>query len=220
MSSPPLTEKEQLELERLLHKAAKAKSAAAMPPSGVSYHPADGMIYDPTTGAAYNVWDCEDPNAAAIAAMTDASKRREDMPAGMPGSKRTNMATGQPMYSDALVMPEEPPFIHDTAHLASTLCSPKTGLPPLPEGVENVEMWGKTVVKFGMYKDAGLSYIELATSQDDRAKGYLKWCRSRTASAQGQLRDYCMFLRHLFEQEQVTSALKIPGTDEQRVFKS
>ena len=220
MSAPPLTDQEQMELERLMKKAAKAKSFASpsLPQGPPCYDAANGVIYDPTTGAAYDVWGEEHFHDASIAAMTDASKRRDDdHPEMLVTNKRVNMATGAPVPGGYVEEIPDVPYMHGPGHIQQLL--PKTGLPPLPEGISDVDLWGKTMIKFGCFKDSGMSYADLASSSGEREVGYVKWCRSRNKCAQGHLRDFCNYLSHYFQDVATSSNLVIPGTSDKRVFK-
>jgi hypothetical protein len=83
-------------------------------------------------------------------------------------------------------------------------------LPPLPEGVPNVDMWGYTLIEFGQFKNASMSYQELVDSTEDRAVSYVKCCRSRGRSTTGQLKDLCDFLaRHFAELEEESGHEKV-----------
>jgi hypothetical protein len=71
-------------------------------------------------------------------------------------------------------------------------------LPAFPAGVPDLATWGDTVIEFGQYKNQHLSYFDLVTATDERSTGYLKWCRSRSNSSSGQLKDLCDYLAHHF----------------------
>ena len=68
-------------------------------------------------------------------------------------------------------------------------------LPAFPDGISDVETWGRTMIAFGMFDKTKTSYMALVTSSDDRKIAYVKWCRSRK-NAKGQLKDLCDFLMH------------------------
>eukprot|EP00435_Cladocopium_sp_Y103_P048112 s138_g14.t1 len=91
-------------------------------------------------------------------------------------------------------------------------------LPAFPDGISDVTTWGMTIVAFGQFKDKEMSYDELVRSEDSRCVSYVKWCRSRTNCAQGQLKDFCNFLLHYFHDDAVTG-FQIPGTNQSRRFK-
>ena len=218
----PLTPEETLELQRLM---AKAKSMPSPPPEVEEeftvYDPTTGLFIHPTTGDVHSVWS--DDDSAAPGAMTDGSKRREEMLVGPQPSKRTAVPKAKsqarmpdmsvPMYATSSTELHMPfPGASDEA----SLCKP--GLPPLPDDVPDVPTWGRTVIGFGHYKDLNMSYEELVMSEDARVASYVKWCRSRTKCAQGQLKDLCNYMQHMFANDEGTGH-QIPGTTQPRRLK-
>ena len=215
--SSKLTDVEQKELERLLAKSAKAKSMA-LPPGPSCYDAENALVIDPTTGATYPLYEDGCCAAADYGAMSDASKRRDEWTDVQTGSKRTNMATGRPVTQAYATASADIPFVFTGSNSL-----PNTGVPSMPEGIEDIGTWGKTLIRFGQYKHSGLCYADLVESEDDRAKSYVKWCKSHTNTAQGHLRDFCQYLRylrHVSEGPEVESQLIIPGTSDKRVFKA
>ena len=97
--------------------------------------------------------------------------------------------------------------------------SAQSDLPPLPAGVGSVSEWGRTIIKFGQYQNLNMSYAELVTSKDDRMISYVKWCKSRMNTATGQLRDLCLYMKHFFNDDDASSGVQIPGTNQKRQFK-
>ena len=210
-----LTPAETLELHRLL---AKAKSRPG-PPSddeGV-YDPQTGVFVNPETGEVLDVWTAAEDS---IGAMTDGSKRREDMlmpehakRAMKPRAKASSggQSSQGPVgaYASSGVMSEAPfPELrvkYETDQISSHL-------PPLPEGVPDVETWGFTLIEFGQFKNASMSYHDLVSSSEERPVAYVKWCRSRSRSATGQLKDLCDYLTHYFSEIEEENGPIIPGT--------
>ena len=95
----------------------------------------------------------------------------------------------------------------------------KMMLPEMPPDISDVETWGRTLISFGTYKNANMSYFDLMISEDARAVSYIKWCRSHSKNAQGQLRDLCNYMMH-FYQDDMSSGVPIPGTQQVRRFKA
>ena len=218
----PLTQEETLELQRLM---AKAKSMPSPPPEVEEeftvYDPTTGLFMHPETGEVHSVWS--EDESSAPGAMTDGSKRREEMIAGQRPPKKSAVPKAKsqammpslmvPMYaapSTEVAMPF--PGASDEAGLIK-LC-----LPPLPDDVPDVPTWGRTVIGFGHYKDLNMSYEELVMSEDSRMASYVKWCRSRTKCAQGQLKDLCNYMQHMFASDEGTGH-QIPGTTQPRRLK-
>ena len=94
-----------------------------------------------------------------------------------------------------------------------------SALPPFPEGILDVETWGKTVICFGQYKNQNMTYMDLVMATDNKALGYVKWCKSHSKSAQGHLKDLCNFMMHHSVDEGTSFGLVIPGTTQTRVLR-
>ena len=218
----PLTQEETLELQRLM---AKAKSMPSPPPEVEEeftvYDPTTGLFMHPETGEVHSVWS--EDESSAPGAMTDGSKRREEMIAGQRPPKKSAVPKAKsqammpslmvPMYAAPWTEVAMPfPGASDEAGLIN-LC-----LPPLPDDVPDVPTWGRTVIGFGHYKDLNMSYEELVMSEDSRMASYVKWCRSRTKCAQGQLKDLCNYMQHMFASDEGTGH-QIPGTTQPRRLK-
>ena len=168
---------------------------------------------------------------SVIAGMTDGSKRREDEPpADQPSMKRASPKalagysghdSATPWKSSDPVVPHQDFFknqdgfaLMDKQHVIK-----KAELPP---DVPNAAAWGRTVIDFGKYRDARLSYDELRCSKDVRAVEYTKWCRARAFSAERLLRDfaqYLLFMSQLEALEVYTEGPFIPGTSTRRQYK-
>eukprot|EP00435_Cladocopium_sp_Y103_P048276 s104_g14.t1 len=96
---------------------------------------------------------------------------------------------------------------------------PEAMLPPLPKGITSVSMWGRTVIDFGMFKSHRITYEDLVTADDKQKTDYVKWCRARSGTATGHLKDFCEFMRHHFQDEISNSGMLIPGTSHTRILK-
>ena len=220
----PLTHDEHAELQRLLAKANEMPPVPSDVLEELAEYDADtGLFVNPITGDVSDVWDCD--FSASHGAMTDGSKRREDEMC-QPVSKRM-------MFPKAKVVPKphhagEPSL---PAYAPVGVCVeapfPQMGaeqgfepvaLPAFPEGITDVKTWGMTVIAFGQFKDKEMSYEEFVQSEESRCVSYVKWCRSRTNCAQGQLKDLCHFLLHRFHDDAATG-FQIPGTNQSRRFK-
>jgi hypothetical protein len=199
MAAPGLTASENQQLQRLL---AKAKTAAG--PSGRGslvpiYDSETGNMFDPTTGVSHNIWD-----------------DREDGDGGQPESKRVNMASGLPVTQPAYASPVSTEVPFPMEHASASMVG---DLPPFPTGVTDLEMWGRTMICFGLFAKDDLSYSELAFSQEERKVSYVKWVMSRRAVATGNLKDLCSYLMHVKFDDRLINHLVIPGTTQKRVLK-
>ena len=89
----------------------------------------------------------------------------------------------------------------------------------LPQGIESLEMWGKTLISFGQYKGK-YSYYEVAT--DKSLWDYRKWVRSHInqRTSKGAPLDFAMYLRaHDARHGPAKQLPVIPGTSIARTFK-
>ena len=211
-----LTPAESNELRRLLAKAkAAVRNTMGNEPEFETYDPVTGVFVDPTTGVETDVW-----LAAELAgSMHDGSKRREADSMVSAGSDpkrvllpKAKAMSAEPSYS-ATMDDVGTPF---PTNVGFELDGP--GLPPLPEGIPDLATWGQTVISFGQYKGQ-LTYEELVSSTNERAQSYVKWCRPRTQSAQGMLKDLCAYMEYYFAADDQRCGYKIPGTDQFRVLR-
>ncbi|CAK9117483.1 unnamed protein product, partial [Durusdinium trenchii] len=155
-------------------------------------------------------------------AMTDASKRRDGSlmehqqpkkPHAMPKAVFPLGAMGAaPMSSFSPEHVSGTPMMNSSdasaGYVASIQFAPPMPqsekssnlVPELPPQVESLEEWGRTVIQFGQYKGCNMSYAELASSEDSRAKSYIKWVTARHRSSTGLLHDLAGYLvRYQFE---------------------
>ena len=228
MNAMSLTPDESVELQRLL---AKAKGRAAPPKASdefedrAVYDPNTGLFTNPTTGDTLSIW--EEPDwSPKVGAMTDGSKRREEMDFHNPAKK---LVTPKAQAPFPMRVSGEMASASYAAHgsgievpfpLSGEMPTPeKMMLPEMPPDISDVEMWGRTLISFGTYKNANMSYFDLMISEDARAVSYIKWCRSHSKNAQGQLRDLCNYMMH-FYQDDMSSGVPIPGTQQVRRFKA
>lgn len=228
MNAMSLTPDESVELQRLL---AKAKGRAAPPKASdefedrAVYDPNTGLFINPTTGDTLSIW--EEPDwSPTVGAMTDGSKRREEMDLHNPAKKLVTPKAQAPFpmrVSGGMASASyaahgsgiEVPF-----PVSGEMPTPeKMMLPEMPPDISDVETWGRTLISFGTYKNANMSYFDLMISEDTRAVSYIKWCRSHSKNAQGQLRDLCNYMMH-FYQDDMSSGVPIPGTQQVRRFKA
>ena len=214
-----------MELQRLM---AKAKSMPVPPQGAVEefamYDPATGLFVNGMTGEFQSVWD-EDGSPLVAGAMTDGSKRREEMISHgptkklvMPKAKSQALGFSEPSMGAAAYSSMTPAMSTPFPDPSEEDGIGKHLLPSLPDDVTDVPTWGRTVIGFGLYKDQNLSYEELVMSDEPRKTSYVKWCRSRTKCAQGQLKDFCNYLQHMYQQDEGTGQ-HIPGTSQPRRLK-
>ncbi|CAK9117488.1 unnamed protein product [Durusdinium trenchii] len=179
-------------------------------------------------------------------AMTDASKRRDGSlmehqqpkkPHAMPKAVFPLGAMGAaPMSSFSPEHVSGTPMMNSSdasaGYVASIQFAPPMPqsekssnlVPELPPQVESLEEWGRTVIQFGQYKGCNMSYAELASSEDSRAKSYIKWVTARHRSSTGLLHDLAGYLvRYQFEidyrLDEAWSGTCIPGTSVPRAMK-
>ena len=208
--SMPLSTSEAMQLKALL-----AKARSSEPGSPVADLEGFDLIHDDSV----------------IAGMTDGSKRREDEPpADQPSVKRASpnalagyggpdsaapWRSSDPVVSHQEFLKTQDSFaLMDRQHVIK-----KAELPP---EVPNAAAWGRTLIDFGKFRDAKLSYEELRCSKDTRAFEYTKWCRARAFSAEGLLRDfaqYLLFMNQLEALEVYSDGPFIPGTSTRRQYK-
>ena len=170
---------------------------------------------------------------AGLGSMSDASKRRDfDFPESK-NSKRLYKQTvpsaapsGSPIQYEGdipgyeggyYVAPGVRPSPFPAGCQIPSVEVPQT---PLPEGVQSLSQWGRTLMSFGQYKDSGLSYFDVISSTEEKKVKYVRWCKSRSSSAGGFLKDFCEYIQ-LYEVS--TGGVQgpcIPGTDHVRHFKS
>ena len=89
----------------------------------------------------------------------------------------------------------------------------------LPQGIDSLEMWGKTMISFGQYKGK-YSYIEVAT--DKSLWDYRKWVRSHInqRTSKGAPLDFSRYLKAYDARRGATKQVPlIPGTSIARTFK-
>ena len=77
----------------------------------------------------------------------------------MPESKRVNMASGLPVTQPAYASPVSTEVPFPMEHASASMVG---DLPPFPTGVTDLEMWGRTMICFGLFAKDDLSYSELA----------------------------------------------------------
>ena len=91
-------------------------------------------------------------------------------------------------------------------------------MPPLPDGVPDMDTWGRTVIQWGLLKDAKKTYADVAASEVPRVKGYVKWIRPRVHTFDGEMRDLGEYLLRVAADGTQQGPI-IPGTEKRRVLK-
>ena len=89
----------------------------------------------------------------------------------------------------------------------------------LPMGIASMEQWGRTVIAFGKYAEANVTYNEMLTAPE--YSGYRKWCKSHlTTHTAGKVAMDFVKYRDAFEKKSnKDSGLLFPGTEVERRFK-
>ena len=158
-----------------------------------------------------------------LGAMSDGSKRREVSSEAEPASKRGTHE--MPMSSYATVAEGYKNSPLNTSVLSATPYEKThkavTDL-HLPPQISDSDLWGRTIIEFGQYAKANVTYAEMYERTDERAITYKKWCRSRAMSATGQLADFAKYLLHMHAKasgSEKHQGIVIPGTSMVRRFK-
>ena len=93
-------------------------------------------------------------------------------------------------------------------------------LPELPDGIVDVDHWGRTIVSFGK-KENGCTFLEVASNPDSRFSDYRRWLQSQS-SVSPQVDDLKKFVsRYYIENASLggDACIVYPGTNIPRVFK-
>ena len=106
--------------------------------------------------------------------------------------------------------------VTDGNHLKVDYTSVELDLPP---GITSLEQWGRTVLSFGKYAEANVTYNEVMT--DPQYSGYLKWCKSHLSvhTAGKVAMDFVKYRSAYEKKSNKDSGLLIPGTNVERRFK-
>lgn len=145
-----------------------------------------------------------------------------------PDSKRRERGGGLSGFPKSMAAPSAAPGLSyaSAAHIARPM--PKhdhlAGLPGIPEDVSSIEQWGRSVIQFGQYKAARMSYAELALAEDERAKSDVRWAKARHRSSTGLFHNLASFLfcfqaERDIAQDLAWDAPVLPWTDVHRTFK-
>lgn len=136
--------------------------------------------------------------------MTDAAKRRFDVSPEREARQMKYTGTG-------LMSPPAPPLVSK-----GLVGSTKRGTSIfLPEGIDDMAMWGRSILEFGKYEKHGWTYSEMAESTEKEIVSYVKWCKAQADSADGLLRDFSYYLLAR-EYRPDQQNLVIPGTNHVR----
>ena len=89
----------------------------------------------------------------------------------------------------------------------------------LPMGITSMEQWGRTVISFGKYAEANVTYNEMLTAPE--YAGYRKWCKSHltTHTAGKVAMDFVKYRDAYEKKSNKDSGLLFPGTEVERRFK-
>lgn len=163
-------------------------------------------------------------------AMSDGSNRRDDTPLTLQPRKKSSQAPfagyGGCAPATPWVAPSSCAAKTSSPEMTNTSPGPKSkGGVDLPVGVPDFETWGRTMIEFGNYEKSKISYAELFNDPSERARSYVKWCKSRayTVTASGQLRDLGQYLLCASQLTMTGPATEqgpiIPGTSRTRSYK-
>ena len=136
--------------------------------------------------------------------MTDASKRRfENSPER---EDRQVKYTGTGLMSVAAPPSLSKALVGSTRRGQSIF---------LPEGIDDMSMWGRSILEFGKFEKRGWTYSEMAESTEKEVVSYVKWCKAQADSADGLLKDFSFYLlARDYRPDQQN--LVIPGTNHVR----
>ena len=145
-----------------------------------------------------------------LGAMTDASKRRGAVMSEPAGKRYTMQVMRGPIGS--------------AGHVGMAVGqTPKGASIYLPPGVDDLTVWGRTVVMFGKFQSLHLSYADLVSSTKLEEIQYVKWCSSRVDSSGGELLDFALFIHAYWAQQSSADGPSqlplIPGSATVRQFK-
>ena len=106
--------------------------------------------------------------------------------------------------------------VADKEHLKVDYTSVELDFPP---GICSLEQWGRTVISFGKYADANITYNDVMT--DPQYSGYLKWCKSHLSvhTAGKVAMDFVKYRSAFEKKSNKDSGLLIPGTNVECRFK-
>ena len=177
------------------------------------FGPPSMHVGSPGTGVA------EGYGAGNMGAMHDGAKRR--LTADTPATS-SDWEKLEPTYVGEVIVENDTEEALVAALDASTVGAGgdvHLGPVDLPQGIDSLEMWGKTMMSFGQYKGK-YSYIEVAT--DKSLWDYRKWVRSHInqRTSKGAPLDFASYLRAYDARHGPTKQLPvIPGTSIARTFK-
>ena len=170
------------------------------------------------------------PEKGSYGAMHDGSKRRLSVESeGPAGWEQVDASDPAPSYAgrvrkddtaleEAIIAAlDASPVIGAAA--AQEAADDSQGPVDLPQGIDSLEMWGKTMISFGQYKGK-YSYIEVAT--DKSLWDYRKWVRSHInqRTSKGAPLDFSRYLKAYDARHGATKQVPlIPGTSIARTFK-
>ena len=86
----------------------------------------------------------------------------------------------------------------------------------LPDGVESLGLWGRTVILFGT-SEYGNRYIDVV--QDPTKTKYMKWLHDHQSRCGPQVKDFVLYtLAYRYLRREVSHLIMIPGSNGERVI--
>ena len=135
--------------------------------------------------------------------MNDSSKRQRSVEGyGEKGSTRTSAASprtpGRNLRGDGSAGSTMEPTRRGSVKAVAPAGPP----PPFPVGrvvgmpndVNTMEEWGRTMIRFGKFASRGWTYADLVAEDSDETRSYIAWSMPRVKSGGDQLRDLAQYL--------------------------
>jgi len=152
--------------------------------------------------------------------MTDGAKRRDDTSPIEITTKKFGLSTGAAPVSSHGLTPAMMAGYTAMMPIADPKPLEADGVQlSLPPKVPDLATWGRTIITWGKYKSEGISSAELFARQDERARTYKAWRKSRVKTSEGLLLDLTRFLlmcEHISKGPALEQGPIIPGTFEVR----
>ena len=162
-------------------------------------------------------------------AMTDACKRRDPVSEQFKNTKRSAVSVPMPssaapdgysiQYESDIPGYEGGPWTAPDVK-PTYLPSQEEDAVSFPEGISSLAQWGQTLLSFGQFNNQGLSYLDVVSSSDQKKTNYVRWCKARSKTAGGHLKDFCDFIVLYEQQTGLKQGPVIPGTSQVRQYKA